>query len=593
MTTVTGLTADRMLAIEAASVVDGDVVGDNLILTKKDGTQINAGNVRGPQGIQGPVGQDLVVVASKPVLDVGLLGQIRAGRQLAAVDFTNMGLSAPLGLWNLSDLTDVSGNGRNLSNKGAVPFGTGINGGANTAGQFVGSAAQALYIPDTGAADPFRIKTGSWGAWFRTARRGVGQGVLSKMLATNLNGVFRLYINGLNGVSAGVAFTVNGFNSGSSTDREYAASVTDVCDDKWHQFVATYDGIMIRIYIDSVLEAVTTTVGGPLFAGTGPLNIGGDGGDAGTATNNSALARVDEAFVTADVLTDVEVRNLYCAKIAHVLAAVPSRVSLSVRRARRGSALLIGDFAVQPLRLHNFSAASLGDEGSQNIPLTNAAGYFPVNGADGTPLNAFHFSGGGGGIASTDAGLPAGLATRSYGCWFKTTGSSTGQAMLSWGTVGTNQAQIGMAGNSNILTCASGADVIVGPFAGDGQWHFIVVVEDNAAADGAKRKLYLDGRIVGTSVVMNAINLVGANRFRVGAQPDATLAWNGEIDSVFVSGVALTTDEIVKMYAKRSQVLPPSPKNAGDHVEGMSATDLLAIFDTLDSTAQVDLGVAA
>ena len=33
MATVTGLTADRMLAIEAASVVDGDVVGDNLILT--------------------------------------------------------------------------------------------------------------------------------------------------------------------------------------------------------------------------------------------------------------------------------------------------------------------------------------------------------------------------------------------------------------------------------------------------------------------------------------------------------------------------------------------------------------------------------
>lgn len=53
MPTVTGLTAARMLLIEAASVVSGVISGDNLILTKHDGSTINAGNVRGPQGIQG------------------------------------------------------------------------------------------------------------------------------------------------------------------------------------------------------------------------------------------------------------------------------------------------------------------------------------------------------------------------------------------------------------------------------------------------------------------------------------------------------------------------------------------------------------
>lgn len=47
MATITGLTAARMLAIEAASVVDGEVVGDNLILTKHDASTIDAGNVRG------------------------------------------------------------------------------------------------------------------------------------------------------------------------------------------------------------------------------------------------------------------------------------------------------------------------------------------------------------------------------------------------------------------------------------------------------------------------------------------------------------------------------------------------------------------
>lgn len=54
MATVTGYTAARMAAIENASVIDGDVVGDNLILTRYDTTTINAGSVRGPVGPQGP-----------------------------------------------------------------------------------------------------------------------------------------------------------------------------------------------------------------------------------------------------------------------------------------------------------------------------------------------------------------------------------------------------------------------------------------------------------------------------------------------------------------------------------------------------------
>ena len=56
MATITGLTAARMIAIEAASVISGVVDGNNLILTKFNGTTINAGNVRGPQGVQGVPG---------------------------------------------------------------------------------------------------------------------------------------------------------------------------------------------------------------------------------------------------------------------------------------------------------------------------------------------------------------------------------------------------------------------------------------------------------------------------------------------------------------------------------------------------------
>lgn len=56
MATITGLTAARMMEIEAQSIVDGEVTGDNLILTRFDGDTIDAGNVRGPQGDKGDTG---------------------------------------------------------------------------------------------------------------------------------------------------------------------------------------------------------------------------------------------------------------------------------------------------------------------------------------------------------------------------------------------------------------------------------------------------------------------------------------------------------------------------------------------------------
>lgn len=56
MATVTGLTAQRMLQIERASIVNGRVDGDELILRTQGGDEIVAGKVRGPEGFAGPTG---------------------------------------------------------------------------------------------------------------------------------------------------------------------------------------------------------------------------------------------------------------------------------------------------------------------------------------------------------------------------------------------------------------------------------------------------------------------------------------------------------------------------------------------------------
>ena len=56
VTTVTAFTADRSKAIEDSAVIGGVIVGDNLILVTHAGDEIDAGNVRGPQGNVGPMG---------------------------------------------------------------------------------------------------------------------------------------------------------------------------------------------------------------------------------------------------------------------------------------------------------------------------------------------------------------------------------------------------------------------------------------------------------------------------------------------------------------------------------------------------------
>lgn len=61
MATVTGLTAARMQEIANACIVDGGILLDDLILTTLDGTQINAGNVRGLPGDPGTNGDDAMV----------------------------------------------------------------------------------------------------------------------------------------------------------------------------------------------------------------------------------------------------------------------------------------------------------------------------------------------------------------------------------------------------------------------------------------------------------------------------------------------------------------------------------------------------
>lgn len=56
MATVTGMTAAAMLELSEENIISGVVDGDDLLLTTRGGTEINAGDVRGPAGTNGTNG---------------------------------------------------------------------------------------------------------------------------------------------------------------------------------------------------------------------------------------------------------------------------------------------------------------------------------------------------------------------------------------------------------------------------------------------------------------------------------------------------------------------------------------------------------
>lgn len=586
MATVTGLTAERMLEIEAASVIDGDVdVDGHLILTQHGGDTIDAGSVVGPPGPEGPMGSDLDVIVQQSIFDIGMPNQIRAGRTLSVDDFTDLGLTAPEALWNLSNLNDSSGNGHGLTDKGSVGFVRGVDGVDTHGAEF--SGVNALYINDVGSADPFRVRVGTFAAWVRTAKQGVFQSILTKRGASGQLGWW-LRIRDTNVASFGCSAT--------GTTLLEVNGLSRICDNRWHFIVGVFDGVLQQLYVDGVLEASAlrgATGTELIFGSNSPLNVGSYGANSSVAVAEPLFGRVDEAFVTTEILSDEKIYNLYCTKILHSLGSIPSGVSLNVYSGSKGASLLSSDFPTAPLRLHNFSNGSLGDDGVNGVPLSVIGTPVKVAGVDGTKDNAYNLSSTQR-FTATDTGLPSGTSPTSYGCWIKcSNGVASALYIITWGTTnGTNDNRLYLV-QGNITFGNGGGTPVAGPFIADGNWHFVVVTQENAPSDGVKRKFYVDGRLVASSTVLNSVTPGGPNKFVVGSSLTSASNLIGEIDTVFVTDYVLGMADITKLYVKSLVDHLPSPKNAGDHVQAMDDTYLLVAFDTLDIADKVSLKVMA
>lgn len=554
-------------------------------------------------------------LAVRDVLEVGVSGNTRAGRVLAAADFTtSLGLSTPAGLFSLDSLAN-KGSGGALTNKGAAALATGITGSASEAYSFTGSTTSALYLADTGAADPFRIPAGSYGCWFKASKGGGGQYIMAKGSSTSFG--YWLGLDTSNVLSA--IISLNG------TVNNTLLGTTVVTDDRWHFAVVTFDGNTVRLYLDGVLEN-TITLQGVINPSTGPFNIGGQYTDGATNTSGGFVGKVDEAFVTTDLLDEQQIRFLYAKAVAHGIpatrngAAVPARrAGANVTRRKRGPVLAQADFtaapvgATAPVRLYNLNgttaASQQADVGSGASNLTIATIRGSVPGPNDLASGAVLLNGSSDYLYGTDTGLPNGAgAVVTMGAWFQTPGraSATNMQIMAYGQTGALRALIvNYAGAGGNFTCYDGANSPTFHLNGrvdDNMWHFGVAVFDPGAADGFLQKVYLDGKLIGGSGSLATASLIAASGgLRVGGNAGGTAGspatvtqyFPGAIARAFIVAAALTGDQIAALYAKASVSMPWSPRDIGPSVEAIDSTNLYIIGDGMASCDRIDLEAAA
>jgi hypothetical protein len=582
---ITGTTANRATYTAGPpGPKDGDIywVTDDLTMGAF-GTPYKWDSANSAWRIFGPASPAPQSAINSKLLGPGVGAVQRAGRTLTLYDYqTVLGLTTPPGLFNLSDTSNL-GSGGAINNKGAVPFGVGIQGAAASCAVFAGSGSQGLYV-DGGAAGSYSLRGGSVFGWHRSARSG-NQAIVSKMTAAGGAGSSCYYVG-----STGRAFASVSIDGATSKG---VAGQSNINDDRWHYVGFTFDGAVLRLWVDGVCEG-TLDVAGPIFVGAVPLTIGALGADSVTTGINPHYGRIDEVLITNDVLNEDQIRLLYCAKFPHTYGAIPTRLRLQIIRQQRGGPLVTGDFPSVPLRLYNFTAGTLTDDGSQNTALTNNNASVSVAGGDGTPNGAFLFNGTNQFLSATDTGLPIGASARTIMCWFKSTGGSIGTVagMIAYGTLD----DVMLYDNRGKIFAFDGLNSAQSPGTyDDGQIHHAAAVFDNSASDGAKIKLYIDGRCVSTNQNLRITGaVVGAGGFKIGKSSDPTNPYfNGIIDGVAVLQVALTGDQVYSVFAKGSKALAASVKHAGEHIEGQDTNFLLGVFDTIEPQHIVQMEVAA
>lgn len=530
------------------------------------------------------------------LVQVGRAGAINgetnafAGRQLARTDFTTlMNANEPILLWNCSSFTIE----QSVSTRAISSFGLSADYGVDGAN---GTNSCIWNSVGTGTAQaPNAVKTGfgSWGAWVKPQQPGTRTTLFGMWSTSGTDNSIRMDIT----ADGFARFEVS--TTGTATQGVYSQGNTYIGDDQWHFVVGTWDGVKCCVYVDGVLDSNETmqlTVGGTIFQGiantSASLTFGFLCNSVGT---QNTTGRLDEAFITSDILEESQVRFLYCRKIPHALATIP-RIQLMNRQVYTRSAVYAStDFTTtwnvtQPTVGTNMRATTfVEDYGSSSLIPTLTGIVSSANGLDGAVNHAWGFTGSSNVIGSDATNFVVGLLPFSVGFWIKCIRPNAAMTVYAQGTAaGAAGRQIDVLTDGSIAFYGSGASAtsqVIAPGVADGQWHFVVCVEN------LYKKIFVDGSLVGfTGINGNSIASGGASGFRLGQSLTATQGFTGVLGGFFYAKTEYQQALIQKMYQKQGLLRHDrQPLDPTNHIEKIDASNIYCVFDQLDETDSVEM----
>ena len=342
-----------------------------------------------------------------------------------------------------------------------------------------------------------------------------------------------LYIQG--GVNPKFVFTL--YNSGTSSYGPYLASTTTVAAATTYHVVGTYDGTMMRIYVNGVLEGTAARSGAVNDSTFGGVLAGGGWG---TLPSPAFHGRLDEVAIYGTALSTARVQ-------AHYIAGAPATYASTV----------MADSPAAYWRLGEASGSSAADSSGNGNGGSYAGGVtLAAPALINDPNTAASFDGNDDRMYFSDSASLSPTAAISLEAWVRPnavpTAAGSGWHLISkW-----NTALLYIQGGVNpkfVFTLYNSGASSYGPYlastttvAAATTYHVV------GTYDGAMMRLYVNGVLEGTAARSGAVNdstfggvLAGGGW---GTLPSP--AFHGRLDEVAIYGTALSTARVQAHYTK-------------------------------------------
>lgn len=413
------------------------------------------------------------------------------------------------------------------------------------------------------------INTFTVGAWIKApAVPAANTAIIDKrLLANNIN--YRLQVS-----SAGRPALLLTIASGAQLN---ATPLINICDNKTHFIVGTFDGSYIKTYIDGTLCAYTNQSGIP-DTNTNAITMG-----CLSSLNQFFNATIDEPFIIGSSLTTPQIWSLFAAGSGFTNSFTPvtnwentinSHNPLYWFRLGepnnppidRGS-LYLGALYPSSIGLAQAGAIQLDSNKSFNID-----GIAPVPHILGNPSTSLFTS------------------RFTLGCWIKTTKGGQYPSPMMWqnGT-GSRRYNFYMSNGTVGFSVGDGTtnyDAVSSATYNDNNWHFLV------GRFSGIPELFVDGRLVNTMVASPFVAYSGIDLSHIPMQ-FGTTPYSGNLDEAFYIGSALTNQQILNLYnigADTRQLFNsgnPSTINVGDtfvyQISGNSLSTSYRAYDLPNS----------